>query len=83
LYIGERTVKISGGSDGSMARIVFFRAFNMKPGSIDEHVGRRLRLLRQSRHMSIVRLAEIVGVSSAQIEKYERGAERISAVDLR
>jgi len=50
--------------------------------SIDEHVGRRLRLLRLSRQMSLERLAQIVGASSAQIEKYEAGSERVSAVDL-
>ncbi len=50
--------------------------------SIDEHVGRRLRLLRQSRQMSVERLAQIVGASSARIEKYEAGTERVSAVDL-
>ena len=50
--------------------------------SIDEHVGRRLQLLRQSRRMSVERLAQIVGASSAQIEKYEAGTARVSAVDL-
>ncbi len=50
--------------------------------SIDEHVGRRLRLLRLSRQMSLERLAQIVGASSAQIENYEAGTARVSAVDL-
>ena len=50
--------------------------------SIDKHVGRRLRLLRQSRRMSVERLAQIAGVSSAQIEKYEAGTERVSAAGL-
>ena len=50
--------------------------------SIDEHVGRRLRLLRQSRQMSVEHLAKIVGASSAQVEKYEAGTARVSAVDL-
>ena len=39
-------------------------------------------LLRQSRQMSVERLAQIVGASSAQIEKYETGTARVSAVDL-
>ena len=49
---------------------------------IDEHVGRRLRLLRQSRKMSVERLAQIVGASSIQIEKYEAGTERVNAAKL-
>lgn len=32
--------------------------------------------------MSVERLARIVGASSVQIEKYEAGSERVSAVDL-
>ena len=60
------------------------RVFRMKSivNSIDEHVGHRLRSLRESRHMSVVRLAKIVGASSIQIERYEAGTARVSAVDL-
>lgn len=50
--------------------------------SIDQHLGRRLRLLRQSRRMSVQRLAQIVGASPLEIEKYEAGSERVSAVGL-
>jgi transcriptional regulator with XRE-family HTH domain len=50
--------------------------------SIDEHVGRRLRLQRLSRQMTVERLAKIVGASSAQIEAYEAGTVRVGADKL-
>jgi transcriptional regulator with XRE-family HTH domain len=50
-----------------------------KPTAIDKHVGRRLRLLRQIREVSLEKLAEIVDVAPQQIQKYEIGETRISA----
>lgn len=50
-----------------------------KPTAVDRHVGRRLRLLRQMRELSLERLAEIVDVAPQQIQKYEIGETRISA----
>jgi transcriptional regulator with XRE-family HTH domain len=50
-----------------------------KPTAVDRHVGKRLRLLRQIREISMERLAEIVDVAPQQIQKYEVGETRISA----
>lgn len=50
-----------------------------KPTAVDRHVGKRLRLLRQIREVSMERLAEIVEVAPQQIQKYEVGETRISA----
>lgn len=50
-----------------------------KPTAIDKHVGRRLRLLRQIREVSLEKLAAIVDVAPQQIQKYEIGETRISA----
>jgi transcriptional regulator with XRE-family HTH domain len=50
-----------------------------KPTAVDKHVGKRLRLLRQMRELSLERLAEIVEVAPQQIQKYEVGETRISA----
>lgn len=50
-----------------------------KPTAVDRHVGRRLRLLRQIREVSMEKLAEIVDVAPQQIQKYEVGETRISA----
>jgi len=46
---------------------------------IDKHVGRVLRALRKMREMTQTDLAERVGVTFQQIQKYERGTNRISA----
>jgi transcriptional regulator with XRE-family HTH domain len=46
---------------------------------IDVAVGARLRIRRQELRMSQQGLAEGLGVSFQQVQKYERGANRISA----
>lgn len=49
---------------------------------IDAEVGARVRLVRERRKMSQSALGEKIGVSFQQIQKYERGANRISASAL-
>lgn len=46
---------------------------------IDIAVGARIRLLRKVRGLSQQALAESAGVTFQQIQKYERGANRVSA----
>jgi transcriptional regulator with XRE-family HTH domain len=46
---------------------------------VDVAVGARIRLLRKLRGMSQQALAEAAGVTFQQIQKYERGANRVSA----
>lgn len=46
---------------------------------VDQHVGRRLRLRRALLGLSQERLGELLGVTFQQIQKYERGANRIGA----
>lgn len=50
--------------------------------AIDRHVGMRLRLLRLNHKMSQTELGNRVGVTFQQIQKYERGANRIGASRL-
>jgi transcriptional regulator with XRE-family HTH domain len=49
---------------------------------IDVHVGQRLRSLRLSKELTQEELGDLVGVSYQQIQKYETGANRISASRL-
>ena len=49
---------------------------------IDTLVGARVRMLRERRKMSQTALGDSIGVSFQQIQKYERGANRISASAL-
>src|ERR1700750_3306008 len=46
---------------------------------IDIAVGARIRLLRKVRGLSQQALAETAGVTFQQIQKYERGTNRVSA----
>ena len=49
---------------------------------IDVHVGTRLRLRRQVLKMSQERLGNKLGVTFQQIQKYERGSNRVGASRL-
>jgi transcriptional regulator with XRE-family HTH domain len=53
-----------------------------KPNPIDVHVGRRLRLRRTLLGMSQERLAQLLGLTFQQIQKYERGVNRIGSSRL-
>ena len=54
------------------------------PGShpIDVHIGKRLRQRRSLLGMSQGRLGAAIGVTFQQVQKYERGANRIGAAQL-
>lgn len=53
-----------------------------KPNPIDVHVGKRVRLRRTLLGMSQQKLGEAVGLTFQQIQKYERGANRIGSSRL-
>jgi len=46
---------------------------------VDKEIGRRLRLLRVDRNLSQQELGKVLGVSFQQIQKYEKGVNRVSA----
>jgi transcriptional regulator with XRE-family HTH domain len=52
------------------------------PSPIDRHVGSRVRLRRMLIGMSQEKLGEALGITFQQIQKYEKGANRISASRL-
>lgn len=52
------------------------------PDAIDVHVGQRVRLRRQMLGKSQDAMARALGVSFQQVQKYERGTNRISASRL-
>jgi transcriptional regulator with XRE-family HTH domain len=49
---------------------------------VDVHVGARLKMLRIQKQMSQTAVAERVGLTFQQIQKYENGSNRISASRL-
>ena len=52
------------------------------PHPVDVHVGKRIRHRRWLVGMTQQQLAEIVGIKFQQIQKYETGANRVSASRL-
>lgn len=52
------------------------------PNPVDVHVGSRVRLRRTLLGFSQEKLGEAVGLTFQQIQKYERGANRVSASRL-
>ncbi|MCP5432956.1 MAG: helix-turn-helix transcriptional regulator [Alphaproteobacteria bacterium] len=52
------------------------------PNPIDVHVGGRVRLRRMLIGMSQERLGELLGLTFQQVQKYEKGANRIGASRL-
>ena len=49
------------------------------PNLTDQHVGRRVRIRRLMLAMSQEKLAAALGLTFQQVQKYERGANRIGA----
>lgn len=57
-------------------------AMTKKPNPIDIHVGGRVRMRRMILGMSQERLGEQLGITFQQIQKYEKGTNRIGASRL-
>ncbi len=53
-----------------------------RPSPIDVHVGSRIRLRRTLLGMSQERLGESIGLTFQQVQKYERGVNRVGASRL-
>lgn len=53
-----------------------------KPRPVDVHVGSRVRLRRTMLGMSQEKLGKAIGLTFQQVQKYERGANRIGASRL-
>jgi DNA-binding XRE family transcriptional regulator len=52
------------------------------PSPIDRHVGSRMRMRRLMLEMSQEKLADALGLTFQQVQKYEKGANRIGASRL-
>jgi transcriptional regulator with XRE-family HTH domain len=53
-----------------------------KPNPVDTHVGSRVRLRRMMLGMSQEKLGEKLGITFQQIQKYEKGTNRVGASRL-
>lgn len=52
------------------------------PAAVDIHVGARVRMRRRTAGLTQQALADALGLTFQQVQKYERGANRISASKL-
>jgi transcriptional regulator with XRE-family HTH domain len=52
------------------------------PNPVDRHVGLRIRLRRKELGLSQEKLADSIGLTFQQVQKYERAANRVSASKL-
>lgn len=52
------------------------------PAAVDLHVGARIRVLRKMQNVSQEKLADALNLTFQQVQKYERGANRVSASKL-
>ncbi|HLN08376.1 MAG TPA: helix-turn-helix domain-containing protein [Xanthobacteraceae bacterium] len=52
------------------------------PNPIDKHVGSRVRMRRMMMGMSQERLGDAIGLTFQQVQKYEKGTNRIGASRL-
>lgn len=57
-------------------------ASGRQPNSVDAHVGEQVRMRRRQLGLSQERLADALGLTFQQVQKYERGSNRISASKL-
>jgi transcriptional regulator with XRE-family HTH domain len=85
---GDRvgTAKRGGGAGGSPSAPSRRRGrpslSKAGPDPIDVHVGARLKARRRQRGMSQTDLADALGLTFQQVQKYERGQNRLSASAL-
>jgi transcriptional regulator with XRE-family HTH domain len=55
---------------------------DQEPHLVDIHVGARIRMRRKAMGLSQTQLADSVGITFQQLQKYERGTNRVSASKL-
>jgi transcriptional regulator with XRE-family HTH domain len=61
---------------------MFARVEKKSPNPVDKHVGRRVRMRRMMLSMSQGKLGDALGLTFQQVQKYEKGTNRIGASRL-
>lgn len=65
-----------------MSRMDKLADLDRGPNPVDRHVGLRIRMRRKELGVSQEKLAESIGLTFQQVQKYERAANRVSASKL-
>ena len=58
------------------------RVDDNEPNPVDKHVGQRIRLRRTILHITQQQMAEMLGLTFQQVQKYEKGMNRVGASRL-
>lgn len=58
------------------------RKVKLGPNDVDIHVGKQMMLFRKGAGLSQTELANQIGISFQQVQKYEKGKNRVSAGKL-
>lgn len=74
--------EVKGNADMARGERVVGAEREGRPSPIDVHVGSRIRLRRTLMGMSQERLGEALGLTFQQVQKYERGVNRVGASRL-
>ena len=61
---------------------VWGRIEDNEPNPVDVHVGKRIRLRRTILHITQQQMAEMLGLTFQQVQKYEKGMNRVGASRL-
>ena len=72
----------SGLSKPNMYKISRGRTLNGEPNPIDVYIGQRIRVRRQLLGLSQEALAKKIGITFQQVQKYERGMNRMGSSRL-
>jgi transcriptional regulator with XRE-family HTH domain len=65
-----------------MALLYVCESGKKSPNPVDKHVGRRVRMRRMMLSMSQGKLGDALGLTFQQVQKYEKGTNRIGASRL-
>ena len=64
-----------------MAQDIFIKP-RMRNITLEQHIGNRLLILRKAEDTNLKELSRVIGVSYQQMQKYEKGQNRIAASTL-
>ncbi len=78
----RRKTSGGGGAKSAPRRQLKTNSSSRSPNPIDIHVGARVRLRRNLLGLTLETLAKAVGVTYQQLQKYERGVNRVGASRL-
>src|SRR6266704_2137204 len=79
---GKAIGPLAQGENVSVAQESVFMAAKKSPNPIDKHVGSRVRMRRMMLAMSQEKLGDALGLTFQQVQKYEKGTNRIGASRL-